>query len=108
MAVTPVEGGLPTAIFPVGPAHSERVVHWAPDGHSLAFIDGVGGASNIWIQPLDKGPPRQLTHFTSGTMATFDWSTDGSRLAWLQVQEVRDVVAVALPARGAMTPARAR
>jgi len=67
-------------------------------GSSLTFIDGVGGASNIWIQPLDKGSPRQLTHFTTGTIATFDWSADGSRLAWLRVQELRDVVAVALPA----------
>jgi hypothetical protein len=31
-------------------------------------------------------------------MATFDWSSDGSKLAWLQVQEVRDIVSVALPA----------
>jgi Tol biopolymer transport system component/DNA-binding winged helix-turn-helix (wHTH) protein len=97
MAVTPADGGMPTTIFPVGPTHSERVVHWAPDGHSLTYIDGVGGASNIWLQALDQSPPRQLTHFTSGTMATFDWSSDGSKLAWLQVQEVRDVVSVALP-----------
>jgi Tol biopolymer transport system component/DNA-binding winged helix-turn-helix (wHTH) protein len=98
MAVTPVEGGVPTHIFPVESTHSERVVHWMPDGRSLTYIDGVGGASNIWLQPLDQTPRRQLTSFTSGTMATFDWSSDGSKLAWLQVQEVRDIVAVALPA----------
>ena len=82
----------------VAPTHSDRFVHWAPDGRSLTFIDGVGGASNIWLQSLDQSSPRQLTHFTSGTMATFDWSSDGSKLAWLQVQEVRDIVSVALPA----------
>ena len=97
MAVTPAEGGVPTAIFPVGSTHSERVVHWTHDGRSLTYIDGAGGASNIWLQPLDQGPPRQLTHFTNGTMATFDWSSDGSKLAWMQVQYVRDIVAVALP-----------
>jgi hypothetical protein len=32
-------------------------------------------------------------------MMTFDWSSDGSKLAWMQVQEVKDIVAVALPAR---------
>jgi Tol biopolymer transport system component len=98
MAVTPAEGGVPTAILPVAPTHSERFVHWAPDGRSLTFIDGVGGASNIWLQSLDQSSPRQLTHFTSGSMATFDWSSNGSKLAWLQVQEVRDIVSVALPA----------
>jgi hypothetical protein len=90
--------GVPTAILPVAPTHSERFVHWAPDGRSLTFIDGLGGASNIWLQSLDQSSPRQLTHFTSGSMATFDWSSDGSKLAWLQVQEVRDIVSVALPA----------
>ena len=98
MAVTPAEGGVPTAILPVAPTHSERFVRWAPDGRSLTFIDGVGGASNIWLQSLDQSSPRQLTHFTSGSMATFDWSSDGSKLAWLQVQDVRDIVSVALPA----------
>jgi hypothetical protein len=29
---------------------------------------------------------------------TFDWSTDGAKLAWMRVQEVRDVVSVVLPA----------
>ena len=97
MAVTPVDGGVPTAILPVGPTHPERVVHWTTDGHALTFIDNAGGASNIWLQPLDRGPRRQVTHFASGTMATFDWSNDGSKLAWMEVQEVRDIVAVALP-----------
>jgi Tol biopolymer transport system component len=97
MAVTPADGGVPSAILPVGSTHSERIVHWAPDGRSLTFIDGVGGASNIWLAPLDHAPPRQLTHFTSGTIMTFDWSTDGSKLAWMRVQEVRDVVSVVLP-----------
>ena len=100
MAVTPVEGGVPTAILPVGPTHPERVVHWTTDGRALTFIDGVGGASNIWLQPLDRGPRRQLTHFTSGRIATFDWSSDGSKLAWMEVQELRDIVAVALPVGG--------
>jgi Tol biopolymer transport system component/DNA-binding winged helix-turn-helix (wHTH) protein len=97
MAVTPAEGGVPTTIFSLGPTHSERIVHWAPDGRALTYIDGVGGAPNIWLQPLDHGPARQLTHLTSEAMMTFDWSSDGLKLVWMQVQEVKDIVAVALP-----------
>ena len=100
MAVTQVEGGVPTVILPVGPTHPDRVVHWTTDGRALTFIDATGGASNIWLQPLDRGPRRQLTHFTTGTMATFDWSNDGAKLAWMQVREVRDIVSIALPAGG--------
>ena len=63
MAVTPAEGGVPTAILPVAPTHSERFVRWAPDGRSLTFIDGVGGASNIWLQstrPIVPTPAHAL------------------------------------------------
>jgi len=70
------------------------VVRWSPDGASLAFIDGEGGAWNIWTQPLEGGAARKLTQFTDGRIATFDWSRDGSRLAWTRINEVRDVVIV--------------
>ena len=85
-----------TTIIAVEPTHYKRVVRWAPDGRSLAFIDGAGGASNLWLQPLDHGPRQTLTHFADGTIETFDWSRDGSKLAWMRVHEVRDIVAIAL------------
>ena len=73
---------------------SERVVRWGPDGRVLAFIDAVEGSPNIWLQPLDDTPAKPLTHLENARIATFDWSRDGSRLAWTTVTEVRDVVMV--------------
>jgi Tol biopolymer transport system component len=35
--------------------------------------------SNIWSQPLDGGPPKQITKFTSGQIFSFDWSRDGKQ-----------------------------
>jgi Tol biopolymer transport system component len=96
MALTPVEGGVPTRSFGLRPTHSERYIRWAPDGTALAYIDMAGGASNLWLQPLQGGPPRMLTTFTEGSIATFDWSRDGASLAFMRVTEVADVVAIDL------------
>jgi Tol biopolymer transport system component/DNA-binding winged helix-turn-helix (wHTH) protein len=98
LAVTAVSGGLPVRQFPLSPTHLDRVVRWSPDSRALAFIDGVGGVSNIWIQPLEGGSPQRLTNFTEGTMNTFDWSRDGSKLAWVRTTEVHDVVSIDLDA----------
>jgi Tol biopolymer transport system component len=94
LAVTPVAGGPPTRTIPLSQTHAARVVRWSPDGGALAYLDGVGGASNIWVEPLDGRPADRLTHFTEGRISTFDWSPDASRLAWIRVNEVRDVVLI--------------
>jgi Tol biopolymer transport system component len=100
LAITPTAGGPPTRTLPISETHAARVVRWSPDGHALAFIDGAGGASNIWLQPLDGGPAKKLTSFSQGRITTFDWSPDGSSLAWTRVNEVRDVVALDLQIGG--------
>ena len=40
------------------------------------FIDNRGGVSNIWLQPLAGGEPKQLTNFKSDLIFSFDWSRD--------------------------------
>jgi Tol biopolymer transport system component len=96
LAVTRIGSALPARALPIARTHGNRVVRWSPDGSALAFIDGVGGVANIWLQPIDGGPARRLTDFPNGTIATFDWSRDGSRLAWIRVRHTGDVVGVEL------------
>jgi Tol biopolymer transport system component len=50
------------------------------------------GASNIWVQPLDGSPGRQITNFKSGTFRTFSWSPDGKSLAVIRETSQSDVV----------------
>jgi Tol biopolymer transport system component len=52
------------------------------DGRAIAYID-TATQTNIWIQPLDGGAPRQLTHFADEGKTIWDyaWSNDGKRLA---------------------------
>ena len=96
LGVTRVGEPLPARSLALRPTHSGRVVRWSPDGAALAFIDGEGGAWNIWTQALEGSPARRLTHFTEGRIAAFDWSRDGSRLAWTRITEVRDIVTIAI------------
>ena len=52
----------------------------SPDGKNLAVLLPDGPVTNLWAQPVDGGPLRQITDF--GAQATFiarrvSWSTDG-------------------------------
>jgi Tol biopolymer transport system component/DNA-binding winged helix-turn-helix (wHTH) protein len=95
LLVSAIASGRPLHTLPISATHTERVVRWAPDGRSLAYIEHRDGASNVWVKPLTDSPARLLTSFTEGRIASFDWSADG-QLAWLRVNEVRDIVTVRL------------
>jgi Tol biopolymer transport system component/DNA-binding winged helix-turn-helix (wHTH) protein len=97
LAVMPVDGGQPLQVFPLSSTHCGRTVRWSPDSRALAYIDCEGGVANIWSRRLDGGPARKLTEFSSGHLDTFDWSPDGSQLAWITRSQVSDVVLIELP-----------
>jgi Tol biopolymer transport system component len=99
LAVMRVDGGQPVQAFPLSSTHCGRTVRWSPDGRALAYIDCEGGVANIWSRRLDGGPARKLTNFSSGHIDTFDWSRDGSQLAWITRNQVSDVVLIELPGR---------
>jgi DNA-binding winged helix-turn-helix (wHTH) protein/Tol biopolymer transport system component len=97
LAVVPMNGGQPLQVFPLSPTHCERTVRWSPDSKALAYVDCDGGVANIWLHQLDGSPPRRLTDFRSGHITTFDWTRDGSRLAWITRNQVSDVVLIDVP-----------
>src|SRR5262249_26516527 len=57
------------------------ILHWSPDGRALTYIVTRQGVSNIWSKPIDGGPARQLTNFTTDRIFRFAWSRDGKFLA---------------------------
>jgi serine/threonine protein kinase len=97
VAVVPFEGP-PIQVFDI-PAHPfwDRLgLRWSGDGKALTYHvhqNGIdrNGIDNIWIQPIDGGPPKQLTRFDSNQIFSFAWSRDG-RLALSRGVETRDVV----------------
>ena len=65
---------------------------WHPREAAFAAVDRAT-RSNVWIQPLDGSPPRQLTHFTDGAVIDdFAWSHDGKRLAIARSTTTNDIV----------------
>lgn len=56
------------------------VVMFTPDGKAVAYSITENGVRNLWVQPLDGGPGRQITHFSTGGFAG-RWSPDGKTLA---------------------------
>jgi Tol biopolymer transport system component len=98
LAVQRIDSVEPLHQFSLSSTHCGRTVRWSPDNQALAYIDCEGGAANIWLRRLDGSPPRKLTDFRSGDIVTFDWSRDGSQLAWITRSQVSDVVLVESPA----------
>ncbi|MCI0389096.1 MAG: LpqB family beta-propeller domain-containing protein [Acidobacteria bacterium] len=94
IAITPLTGGAPVKRFRIPSSVVERVVRWTTDGKALAYIDDRDGASNIWLQPIDGGAPRQLTDFKAGRILYFDWSRDGQRLAISRGAVTSDIVMI--------------
>jgi eukaryotic-like serine/threonine-protein kinase len=54
---------------------------FAPDPKAVIYVVREKGVDNLWEQPLDSSPPRQLTHFTSEQFQRYRFSPDGAKLA---------------------------
>jgi Tol biopolymer transport system component/DNA-binding winged helix-turn-helix (wHTH) protein len=95
LAVIPFEGGEPVKVFDKSPTTIvEAGIQWTPDGRALTFIDNRDGVSNIWLQPLDGSPAKQLTNFTSETIYRFAWSPDGKMFVAERGTEIGDIVLI--------------
>jgi Tol biopolymer transport system component len=92
LAMVPFAGGQPAKVFPL-PVTAGAPLHWTPDGRAISFINSVNGVGNIWEQPVEGGPPKPVTHFTSDKISWFDWSRDG-RLALSRGTDTTDAVLI--------------
>ncbi len=70
---------------------------WAPDGRAVDYPVLRGGIENVWRQPLSGGPPKQLTHFTSGQTYNIAWSGDGKTLAAARGTRSADIILLKAP-----------
>lgn len=91
IAVISFEGGQPVKMFAI-PGSFGRTIHWTNDGRALTYVDTRGGVSNIWLQSLAGGAPRQLTDFKDQRIFGFAWSRDGKQLALSRGMVISDVV----------------
>jgi Tol biopolymer transport system component len=54
---------------------------FSPDGRSIAYASNRAGNSDIWVQSLDGGQPRQLTNSPAAETQPA-WSPDGTRIVF--------------------------
>jgi eukaryotic-like serine/threonine-protein kinase len=51
-----------------------------PSGKGILYLVREKGVDNLWVQPLDGTPRRQLTHFSAERIAGYAFSKDGASL----------------------------
>jgi serine/threonine protein kinase/Tol biopolymer transport system component len=78
-------------IFDANPRISKGV-QFTADGKTVAYPVKENGVDNVWIQPLDGAPGRQITQFKSEQILSFHWSPDGKKLGILRGHTDSDVV----------------
>jgi Tol biopolymer transport system component len=95
LAIIPSSGGQPTKLLSfLANATPLAGLGWTPDSRSLVYVQSRGGISNIWSQPINGDPPRQLTNFKSDRIFSFALSTDGRQLLLARGTQTRDVVLI--------------
>ena len=62
------------------------------DGKAVVYPLGDQDAENLWLQPLDGSPGKQITNFKSEQIKDFHWSFDGSKLGLVRGHTDSDVV----------------
>jgi Tol biopolymer transport system component len=71
---------------------SPGAVRFTRDGKAVVYAFRDKDAENLWLQPLDGSPGKQITHFKSEQITDFHWSFDGSRLGMVRGHTDSDVV----------------
>ncbi|HZR57321.1 MAG TPA: protein kinase [Terriglobales bacterium] len=69
-------------------------IRFSPDGKSVVYPVREAGVDNLWSQPLDGSPGKQITSFKSEQIREFHWSFDGSKLGVIRGHNDSDVVLI--------------
>jgi len=93
LALIPFTGGPPIKLFDVSRS-TLRSPRWTPDGQAVSYINTTSdGVSNIWNQPINDGPAKQVTQFTDEQIDGFDWSRNG-QLVCSRLHTTQEVVLI--------------
>jgi TolB protein len=95
IAVNSFFDGSPIERFEVGsPSLNNAALKWTPDGKAFLYSVSSDGVANIWMQPLDGNPAKQVTDFKSDGIFRFDISSDGKNLICARGGWKHDIVLV--------------
>jgi Tol biopolymer transport system component/TolB-like protein/Tfp pilus assembly protein PilF len=91
ISIIPATGGPSIKTFPK-PSGFTLPIRWTADGTAILYGITRRGVTNLWIQPVEGGDPKQLTNFTSDRIHSFDVSRDGRQLVFSRGTRSSDVV----------------
>ena len=74
------------------PAISNYGPRFTPDGKALVYPIRQNGVEDLWLQPLDGSPGRQITNLKAGRIQSFHWSLDGKSIGVLTARHEYDVI----------------
>jgi len=95
IGIVPFDGGSPVKVFDIpATVDIDASPQWTPDGKGITFIDAVADISNLWLQPIDGGKPKQLTDYKQGYVFRREWTRDGKKLAMVRGSETSDAVLI--------------
>jgi Tol biopolymer transport system component len=96
VGILSAQGGAPLKLLPISPmaVGTYPPFQWSRDGKSLIYVENRKGVSNLWSQPLDGSPPKQLTNFQSDLISSFAWSPDGTQLAVARGTSTSDAILI--------------
>ncbi len=93
LALLPVDSPLnPKIIDLQRPVPTGGGMRFTRDGKAVVYPVRVQDTDNLWLQPLDGSPGKQLTNFKSEHIVDFHWSFDGSKLGLIRGHTDSDVV----------------
>jgi len=93
LAVIPLDAGEQPQIrmLDAHPAIADSP-RFTPDGKTFVYTITQNGVDNLWLQPLDGSPGRQLTNFKTDQISRIEWSPDGKNIGVLSRRTEADVV----------------
>ena len=69
-------------------------IRFSRDGKAVVYPFRHAGVDDLWLQPLDGTPGKQITDFKSEHIIDFHWSFDGSKVGVIRGHTDSDVVLI--------------
>lgn len=83
LALVPVDSPQNANLVPLQ-RPTQGPFRFSHDGKAVLYPIQEKGTGNLWLQPLDGSPGKQLSNFKSELIGDFRWSFDGSNVALLR------------------------
>jgi serine/threonine protein kinase/WD40 repeat protein len=91
LALLPVDSPQSTKLLELQHSHA-GIARFTHDGKAVIYPFRDQDADNLWLQPLDGSPGKQITNFKSERIGDFHYSFDGSQLGMIRGHTDSDVV----------------